>query len=61
MVHRRGWKFVIGLCIALALLSLVLVQAEAQTQQAAGKVKVDRLIMGLITPYLDYIGSCWML
>src|SRR2546425_9937295 len=55
MVHRRGWKFVIGLCIALALLSLVLVQAEAQTQQAAGKVKVDRLIMGLITPYLDYI------
>ena len=55
MVHRRGWKFVIGLCIALALLSLVLVRADAQTQPTAGKAKVDRLIMGLITPYLDYI------
>jgi ABC-type transport system substrate-binding protein len=38
--------------MVLALLSLALVQAEAQP--AAGKAKVDRLVMGLITPYLDY-------
>jgi ABC-type transport system substrate-binding protein len=31
------------------------VQAAAQTPPAAGKAKVDRLVMGLITPYLDYI------
>jgi ABC-type transport system substrate-binding protein len=28
---------------------------EAQTQPSAGKAKVDRLVMGLITPYLDYV------
>jgi len=28
---------------------------EAQTQASAGKAKVDRLVMGLITPYLDYV------
>src|SRR5882724_8874334 len=55
MVHARGWKSVIWLCIVLALLSLELVQAEAQTQPAAGRAKVERLVMGLITPYLDYI------
>ena len=53
MVHRRGRQSVRGLCIVLVLLSLVLVPAVAQTQQA-GKAKVDRLVMGLITPYLDY-------
>jgi ABC-type transport system substrate-binding protein len=47
----RRWKC--ALCIVvLALLSLALVQAEAQP--AAGKAKVDRMMMGLITPYLDY-------
>src|SRR5260370_18414744 len=54
MVQRRGWKFVIGICMARALLSRVRVQAAAQTQPTAGKAKVDRLVMGLITPYLDY-------
>ena len=54
MVHRRGLQSVRGLCIVLVLLSLVLVPAGAQAQQAAGKAKVDRLVMGLITPYLDY-------
>src|SRR5262249_27444212 len=38
-----------------ALLSLALVQTEAQTQPATGNAKVDRLVMGLITPYLDYM------
>ena len=55
MVHRRGWKSALWLCIALALLSLVLVQAEAQTQPAVGKAKVERLVMELVTPCLDYI------
>ena len=47
MVHRRGLQSVIGLCIVLALLSLALLPAAAQTQQA-GKAKVDRLVLGLI-------------
>ena len=34
---------------------LVLGLAGAQAQQASGKAKVDRLVMGLILPYLDYI------
>ena len=55
MVHARGWKTVIVLCIVPALLCLALMQADAQTQPTAGKAKVDRLVMGLITPYLDYI------
>ena len=54
MVYGRGWKFVLGLALAFALLSLALVRAEAQAPAAAGKAKVDRLVMGLITPYLDY-------
>ena len=34
---------------------LVLLLASVNAQPAAGKAKVDRLVMGLITPYLDYI------
>jgi hypothetical protein len=34
---------------------LVLGLAGAQAQQASGKAKVDRLVMGLILPYLDYM------
>src|SRR5215510_5775027 len=55
MLYRRGRKSVLWLCIMLTLLSLALVQAQAQTQPTAGKAKVDRLVMGLITPYLDYM------
>src|SRR5262247_3951274 len=33
---------------------LVLLSAGAQAQPAAGKAKVDRLVMGLILPYRDY-------
>jgi hypothetical protein len=51
---RRG-KVVIWLGIVSALLSLALGQAEAQTPPAPDKAKVERLIMGLITPYLDYM------
>jgi len=35
-------------CVVLVLLSLALIQAEAQTQPVTGKAKVDRLVMGLI-------------
>ena len=54
MMRIQSWRCAL-LYVVLALLSLALVQAEAQTQPATGKVKVDRLVMGLITPYLDYI------
>src|SRR6266516_125554 len=54
MMHVRRWKYTLLLFVP-ALLSLALVQAEAQTQPVTGKSKVDRLVMGLITPYLDYI------
>ena len=54
MMHVRRWKCALLLLVP-ALLSLALVQAKAQAQPAAGKAKVDRLVMGLITPYLDYM------
>src|SRR5215510_12940868 len=54
MMHARRWKYALLLLVP-ALLSLAWVQAEAQTQPATGKAKVDRLVMGLITPYLDII------
>ena len=53
MLQVCRWKCTL-LFVVLALLSLALVQDGAQSQQAAGKAKVDRLVMGLITPYLDY-------
>lgn len=40
--------------VIIGFLALVLPPAMAQTPAAAGKAKVDRLVMGLITPYLDY-------
>src|SRR5712692_10966114 len=36
-------------------LLLVLLLPSAQAQPAVGQAKVDRLVMGLITPYLDYV------
>src|SRR6266446_8267803 len=54
MVYVRSWKSAL-LVVVSVLRSLALGQTEAQTQPAAGKAKVDRLVMGLITPYLDYV------
>src|SRR5262245_51410827 len=51
----RG-RFRNGIALLSMLLSLLLVHAPAVAQTpAAGKPKVDRLVMGLITPYLDYV------
>src|SRR5258705_12374632 len=54
MVHVRRWKSALLLIVSV-LLSLALGQTEAQAQPAAGKAKVDRLVMGLINPYRDYM------
>jgi peptide/nickel transport system substrate-binding protein len=53
MRPTRFWKPHI-LFITVSML-LVLGLAGAQAQQASGKAKVDRLVMGLILPYLDYM------
>jgi ABC-type transport system substrate-binding protein len=54
MRHGSQWRWVL-VCLVPILLSLAWAPAEAQPQPAAGKAKVDRLVMGLITPYLDYM------
>src|SRR3989442_7762597 len=55
MKQVRFWKpGVLFLAVPLLLL-LILAGAEAQSQPAAGKAKVDRLVMGLIEKYRDYI------
>src|SRR5436309_12043926 len=46
----RALRF--GLLLPILLLVAVPAAAQAPT---AGKAKVDRLVMGLITPYLDYV------
>jgi ABC-type transport system substrate-binding protein len=54
MMQTRCWKRNVLLCL-LPVLLLVLAGASAQAQPATGKAKVDRLVMGLILPYRDYI------
>src|SRR6266487_3506807 len=55
MQQVRFWKpRVLFLAVPLLLL-LMLPGAQAQTQPAAGKAKVDRLVMGLIEKYRDYM------
>src|SRR5262245_66679965 len=54
MVDVRRWQAAL-VCVVPVWLCLALGQTPAQAQQAAGKAKVDRLVMGLITPYLDYM------
>src|SRR4029434_10482198 len=53
MAQIRCSKLYVVLCLLPVL--LVMIAAEVQGQPAAGKAKVDRLVMGLITPYLDYL------
>lgn len=46
---RRRWRLAVWLSVVPVVLALTWGSAAAQ-----GKAKVDRLVMGLITPYLDY-------
>src|SRR5262245_38347025 len=55
MQQVRCWKPSVWFIAVPLLLLLVLARAEAQAPAASGKAKVDRLVMGLITPYLDYV------
>jgi hypothetical protein len=54
MVQARFLRRNVWFCM-LPVLLLVMAAAAAQTQPAAGKAKVDRLVMGLIYPYRDYM------
>ena len=45
-----GWVALLSVCMLVLCIS-----TAAQAQAAAGQAKVDRLVMGLINPYLDYI------
>jgi ABC-type transport system substrate-binding protein len=54
MGQRQPWKLKALVVMIPMLLALALAGAEAQAPATAGKAKVDRLVMGLINPYLDY-------
>src|SRR5687767_13513072 len=41
-------------CIALLLILMIAIMYAPGVAGTAGQTKVDRLVMGLITPYLDY-------
>jgi peptide/nickel transport system substrate-binding protein len=52
MAHTRFWKPTVLLYMLSVLLGIAAASAQAP---AAGKAKVDRLVMGLILPYRDYM------
>ena len=54
MAQRRFGK-PNGLLCLLPVLLLMLTGVSAQAQPATGKPKADRLVMGLINPYRDYM------
>jgi peptide/nickel transport system substrate-binding protein len=54
MAQRRFWRSRVLLGL-LPVLLVVLTGVKAETQPATGKAKVDRLVMGLINPYRDYM------
>jgi peptide/nickel transport system substrate-binding protein len=55
MRQTRVWKLQGSFLVVLMPLVLLLVGSQAQGQPAAGQAKVDRLVMGLILPYRDYM------
>jgi peptide/nickel transport system substrate-binding protein len=54
-MDRERPRKIAALRYVLLLLPLLLLVAAPAVAQAPGKPKVDRLVMGLITPYLDYV------
>ncbi len=54
MAQGRSGKPNVLLCL-LPMLLVVLTGVSAQAQPATGKAKADRLVMGLINPYRDYM------
>jgi ABC-type transport system substrate-binding protein len=59
MAQRRFWRSRAWLGL-LPVLLVALTGVKAETQPATGKAKVDRLVMGLINPYRDYVRP-WIL
>ncbi len=55
MLYERGVKLGVLWYIVLLCGVMGLASTTAQAQLATGKAKTDRLVMGLITPYLDYV------
>ncbi len=55
MMQMRVWKHTVVCLTVAALLLLGRPGAQAQTPPATGKAKVDRLVMGLIEKFRDYI------
>jgi peptide/nickel transport system substrate-binding protein len=56
MVQTWFWKRSVMLCgLLFGFFLMAPVGSNAQAQPAAGKAKVDRLVMGLILPYRDYM------
>jgi ABC-type transport system substrate-binding protein len=55
MRQTRFWKLQALFLVVPVLLVLFMPCSQAQGQPVAGKAKVDRLVMGLILPYRDYM------
>ena len=55
MRQVRSWKSTVLFLAGPMLLFLMLAGAEAQAPATPGKAKADRLVMGLILPYRDYM------
>jgi peptide/nickel transport system substrate-binding protein len=54
VVRKRAWLVHSFSLMALLLVLLIIVTSAPAAGGTAGQAKVDRLVMGLITPYLDY-------
>ncbi len=57
MRQMRVWKRTMVCLMVSAVLLLGRPGVQAQTPPAAGKAKVDRLVMGLIEKFRDYITN----
>jgi peptide/nickel transport system substrate-binding protein len=56
MMTRRGrWQCRMGCTLLLVGALMLCISTAAQAQAAPDAAKVDRLVMGLINPYLDYM------